>query len=178
VAHATAPAKGLDLWVIDVATASAHRVGTVKLNAVLGTPCAWMPDSASLLCKTVSATRGVEPKVSDVPTGPDIEESLGKVSPAPTYEDMLKTTSDEAIFQYYASAELTVVSLSGATRTLPARGLIDRATVSPDGHYALVSIVHRPFSYTFPYSRFPLLTEIVPLKAGRREGVAGSPGSG
>jgi dipeptidyl aminopeptidase/acylaminoacyl peptidase len=166
VAHATAPAKGLDLWVIDVATASAHRVGTVKLNAVLGAPCAWMPDSASLLCKTVSATRGTEPKVSDVPAGPDIEESLGKVSPAPTYEDMLKTTTDEAIFEYYASADLTVVSLSGATRTLPAKGLIDRATVSPDGHYALVSIVHRPFSYTFPYSRFPLLTEIVPLKPG------------
>ena len=62
VAHATAPTKGLDLWVIDVATASAHHVGTVKLNAVLGAPCQWMPDSASLLCKTVSATRGPAPK--------------------------------------------------------------------------------------------------------------------
>ena len=166
VAHSTAPAKGLDLWVIDVATASTHRVGAIKLNAVLGIPCVWMPDSASLLCKTVSATRGAAPKVSDVPTGPDIEESLGKVSPAPTYEDMLKTTTDEATFEYYASADLSVVSLSGATRTLPAKGLIERATPSPDGHYALVSIVHRPFSYTFPYERFPQITEIVPLKTG------------
>ncbi len=166
VAHATAPAKGLDLWVIDVATASSHRVGTIKLNAVLGAPCAWMPDSASLLCKTVSATRGTAPKVSEVPTGPDIEESLGKVSPAPTYEDMLKTTTDEAIFEYYASAELTVVSLSGAAKTLPAKGLINRAVPSPDGRYALVSMVHRPFSYTFPYARFPQITEILPLKSG------------
>ena len=48
MAHATAPAKGLDLWVVDVAASSAHKVGTIKLNAVLGTPCSWLPDSASL----------------------------------------------------------------------------------------------------------------------------------
>jgi dipeptidyl aminopeptidase/acylaminoacyl peptidase len=166
VAHAIAPAKGLDLWVIDVATASAHHVGTVKLNAVLGSPCQWMPDSESLLCKTVSATRGPAPKVSDIPKGPDVEESLGKVSPAPTYEDMLKTTDDENIFEYYSTSQLEVVSLNGTAKTLPAKGLIERASPSPDGHYALVSIVHRPFSYTFPYERFPLITEIVPIKTG------------
>ena len=166
VAHATPPATGLELWVIDVATAHAHRVGVMKLNAVLGVPCAWLPDSTSLLCKTVSATRGPAPKVSDIPLGPDVEESLGKVSPAPTYEDMLKTTSDENIFEYYASSDLAVVSLTGSVKPLPAKGLIERAVPSPDGKYALVSTVHRPFSYTFPYERFPLKTEIVPLKGG------------
>jgi len=166
VAHATPPATGLELWVIDVATAHAHRVGLVKLNAVLGSPCAWLPDSTSLLCKTVSATRGPAPKVSDIPVGPDVEESLGKVSPAPTYEDMLKTTSDENIFEYYSTSELAVVSLTGAVKPLPAKGLIERAVPSPDGKYALVATVHRPFSYTFPYERFPLKTEVVPLKGG------------
>ena len=166
VKHATEPAKGLELWVIDAATAQAHRVGTVKLNAVLGTPCSWLPDSTALLCKIVPPSRGAAPKVSDVPTGPDVEESLGKVSPAPTYEDMLKTTTDEAIFEYYASSDLAVVSLTGMVKPLPAKGLIERAALSPDGHYALVATVHRPFSYTFPYSRFPLKTEIIPLKGG------------
>ena len=166
VAHATAPATGLELWVIDVATAHAHRLGLVKLNAVLGSPCEWLPDSSSLLCKTVSATRGPAPKESNIPTGPDVEESLGKVSPAPTYEDMLKTTTDEKIFEYYASSDLAVVSLAGTVKPLPAKGLIERAAPSPDGRYALVAMVHRPFSYTFPYQRFPLKTEVVPLKGG------------
>ena len=166
MAHATAPAKGLDLWLIDTAAASAQRVGTVKLNAVLGTPCTWLPDSTSLLCKTIPAGRGPAPKVSDVPLGPDVEESLGKVSPAPTYEDMLKTTDDENIFEYYASSDLAVISLTGTVKPLPSKGLIERATPSPDGHYALVATVHRPFSYTFPYSRFPVKTEVVSLKGG------------
>jgi dipeptidyl aminopeptidase/acylaminoacyl peptidase len=166
VAHATAPAKGLDLWVIDVATATAHHLGAVKLNAILGAPCQWLPDSASLLCKAVPATRGPAPKISDVPLGPDVEESLGKVSPAPTYEDMLKTVDDANIFEYYGTSQLEVISLTGATKALPAKGLIERASPSPDGRYALVSMVHRPFSYTFPYERFPLLTEVVPIKTG------------
>jgi dienelactone hydrolase len=125
-----------------------------------------MPDSASLLCKTISATRGPAPKISDVPLGPDVEESLGRVSPAPTYEDMLKTANDADIFEYYASSTLTAVSITGTTKPLPAKGLIERASPSPDGRYALVSIVHRPFSYTFPYERFPLATSIIPIKAG------------
>jgi dipeptidyl aminopeptidase/acylaminoacyl peptidase len=166
VAHATAPAKGLELWVIDVASSRAHRVGTVKLNAVLGSPCQWMPDSTALLCKTVSPTRGAAPRASDIPTGPDVEESLGKISPAPTYEDMLKTSTDESIFEYYSSSDLSVVSLAGITRALPAKGLIESASPSPDGRFALVSMVHRPFSYTFPYERFPLKTEIVPVRGG------------
>ena len=42
---------GLHLWVVDVAKASAHRVGSVKFNAVLGEPCEWLADSRAMLCK-------------------------------------------------------------------------------------------------------------------------------
>lgn len=156
----------LQLWVIDVAAAHAHRVGLVKLNAVLGRPCVWLPNSSGLVCKTISSTRGSAPKTSDVPTGPHISENLGKVTPAPTYEDMLSTPDDENIFEYYASSELAEVPLIGPVHALPVKGLIASLSLSPDGHYALAGIHHRPFSYTVPYERFPLKTEILPLKGG------------
>lgn len=157
---------GLQLWVIDVAGARAHRVGLLKLNAILGRPCSWLPDSKSLLCKTVPAARGPVPKTSDVPTGPHVDENLGKVSPAPTFEDLLKTPDDERIFEYYASSQLAVVPLTGVAKPLPVKGLIQRAAPSPDGQYALTEVVHRPFSYALPYERFPLKTEIVTLRSG------------
>jgi dipeptidyl aminopeptidase/acylaminoacyl peptidase len=156
----------LQLWVIDVAAAHARRLGLVKLNAVLGRPCVWMSDSSGLVCKTISATRGAAPKISDVPSGPHISENLGKVTPAPTYEDMLSTPDDENIFEFYATSELAEVPLAGPVHTLPVKGLIASLSLSPDGHYALTGIHHRPFSYTVPYERFPLKTEIVPLKGG------------
>ncbi len=161
--------SALELWIIDVAAARAHRLGLLKLNAILGRPCTWMPNSTELLCKIIPTNRGPAPKVSDVPSGPHISENLGKATPAPTYEDMLSTPDDENIFEYYATAELALIPLAGPMHTLPVKGLIDTLTPSPDGRFALVATVHRPFSYTVPYQRFPLRTEVVTLKTGAKK---------
>jgi hypothetical protein len=75
---------GLQLWVIDAAAAHAHRVGLVTLNSILGRPCEWMPDNAALLCKTVPTGRGPAPKISDVPTGPNVSERSAPSPPTRT----------------------------------------------------------------------------------------------
>lgn len=157
----------LELWILDANAASAHRVASVQLNAVLGSaPCEWMPNSNGLLCKLIPANRGAAPQLSTVPAGPHISENLGKVTPAPTYEDLLATPDDERLFEFYATSQLAVVSLTGKVQPLPIRGILDRVSPSPDGQFALVTALHRPFSYTVPYSRFPLLSEVVTLKTG------------
>ena len=107
---------GLELWLVDIATARARQLGKARLNAVLGPACSWMPDSSALLCKTVPAGRGAAPKANDTPTGPNVEENLGKVTPARTYEDLLKTPSDEATFSFYATSQLSLVSLTGTRK--------------------------------------------------------------
>ena len=160
--------SALELWVVDVVTAHAHRVGLFRLNAVLGAPCSWLPSSSALLCNIVP-TRGPAPKPSEIPTGPHISENLGKVTPAPTYEDMLSTPDDENIFEYYTTGQLAIVPLAGPVQPLPVKGLIARINPSPDGDYALVSLLRRPFSYTVPAELFPMLTEIVTLHAGKGE---------
>jgi dipeptidyl aminopeptidase/acylaminoacyl peptidase len=166
VAFVQKDAAGLQLWIIDVAKASAHRTGTFKLNAVLGAPCHWMADSQSLLCKIVPATRGTPPPAGEVPTGPNVEENLGKVTPARTYEDLLKTPADETVFAFYATSELAIASLAGTHRTLPVKGLIEQAQPSPDGRYAFIESLHRPFSYALPAENFPAKVSIVTLKTG------------
>lgn len=166
VAFVQKEATGLQLWVVDVAKFSARRVGSVKLNAVLGEPCQWLADSQALLCKIVPAARGAAPTTSEVPAGPNVAENLGKVTPARTYEDLLKTPTDEAIFAFYATSDLAVVSLDGTSRTLPVKGLIVEAQPSPDGRFAWVEAVHRPFSYALPFENFPAKVSVVTLKTG------------
>jgi dipeptidyl aminopeptidase/acylaminoacyl peptidase len=156
----------LQLWVVDVARVSAHRVGPSKLNAVLGAPCEWMADSLALLCKIVPAARGAAPSSNDVPPGPDVEENLGKVTPARTYEDLLKNPADEAIFAFYATSDLALLSLDGMSRTLPVKGLITEAQPSPDGRFAFVEALHRPFSYALPMQNFPAMVSVITLKTG------------
>jgi dipeptidyl aminopeptidase/acylaminoacyl peptidase len=171
----SAPDAGLQLWVIDVAKASAHRLGTFRLNAVLGAPCRWMPDSSGLLCKIVPAGRGAAPVSSEVPLGPNVEENLGKVTPAPTFEDLLKTPADEAVFEFYANSALVVVPLNGVEHRLPLRGLITEAVSSPDGRFALVESLHRPFSYTLPLENFPAKASVITLKTGETKDIADHP---
>ena len=166
VAFVQRETNALQLWVVDVAKASASRVGSFKLNAVLGAPCDWMADSAALLCKIVPTARGAAPVSTEVPAGPNVEENLGKVTPARTYEDLLKTPTDEAIFAFYATSDLAVVSLDGASRTLPVKGLITEAAPSPDGRFAFVETLHRPFSYALPMENFPAKVSVVTLKTG------------
>ena len=108
-----AATAGLELWMIDVGVARAERVGAVpsRCGARADTLREWMPDSKELLCKVIPTPRGDAPKESEVPTGPNISENLGEVTPAPTFEDMLQTPTDEAIFEYYATSQLAVVPL-------------------------------------------------------------------
>jgi dipeptidyl aminopeptidase/acylaminoacyl peptidase len=166
VAFVQRETNALQLWVVDVAKASARRVGSFKLNAVLGAPCDWMADSEALLCKIVPTARGAAPVSSDVPAGPNVEENLGKVTPARTYEDLLKNPTDEAVFTFYATSDLAVVSLDGTSRTLPVKGLITEAAPSPDGRFAFVESLHRPFSYALPMEYFPAKVSVVTLKTG------------
>jgi dipeptidyl aminopeptidase/acylaminoacyl peptidase len=166
VAFVQKETTGIELWVVDVANSSAHRLGLVKLNAVLGEPCQWMADSQALLCKIVPAARGSAPAPSEVPAGPNVEENLGKVTPARTYEDLLKTPADEAVFAFYATSDLALVSLDGTALELPVNGLITQAQPSPDGRFAFFEELHRPFSYALPAENFPAKVSVVTLKTG------------
>lgn len=155
VAFVQKESAGLHLWVVDVAKNAAHRVGAVKLNAVLGDPCEWLADSHALLCKIVPAARGAAPESSAVPAGPNVAENLGKVTPARTYEDLLKTPADEAIFAFYATSELAVVSLDGSSRTLPVKGLISEAQPSPTGALPWLKPCIGPSAMHYPWRIFP-----------------------
>ena len=50
--------ESLELWVLDVARASARRIPGVRLNGSLGTGYSWMPDQKTLLVRLVPPNRG------------------------------------------------------------------------------------------------------------------------
>ncbi len=166
---------GLSLWIIDVATAKATRLPGVALNGIFDSPCEWSGDSASLICKTVPKARGAAPKRSEVPTGPVVQENLGRVTPGPTYEDLLKNPEDERIFDFYASSQIEVVHLDGTSKLLGKTGVIVSASPSPDGHYVLVDERHHPYSYLLPFEMFPEQVLAVNVASGGSKQLADKP---
>ena len=154
----------IDLYIADVATATAQKAGSIALNATLGVPYYWVSDSKSLIVKAILAGRGPAPAISRVPTGPTTQENVsGSRGQAPTYQDLLKNPSDEKQFAYYTTALVIRLGLDGSVTNLGQPGIIRSAEPSPDGQYVLVQTVHTPFSYLVPVNRFPLNTALYSL---------------
>ena len=126
--------NGIELWVGETATGQAKAVTPAQLNASLGTPCEWVGDGASLLCAFVSPSRGAAPATPAVPPGPNIQENRGGIAPVRTYQDLLASAHDEALFDYYATSQLAFVDATSGQRTAVGRpAVFETSALSPDG---------------------------------------------
>jgi len=155
---------GIELWVARVGEGAAKRLVEAQLNLTMLRGPIWLPDSRTIVAPLVPDGRGAPPAESKVPTGPVIQENIGKTAPAPTYQDLLKTPYDADLFEYYATAQLVTVTVDGAIAKLGAPGIIGDVSPSPNGSFLLVETVHRPFSYLVPAGRFPTRIEVVDLQ--------------
>ena len=165
----------IEQWVADIATGKARRATDVSLNAIYGNPCSWLSDSQSLVCRTIPAGRGAPPAKSLVPSGPVTQENIGRRAPARTYQDLLKSSHDEDLFDYFATSQVTLVSLEGEDLTFGARGAYRRVVPSPSGKLLLVETIHKPYSYLVPASRFPYRVEVWDLEGNVVKEIADRP---
>lgn len=153
-------ADRIELWRASLADAKAQAVSKTPINSTYGGSYRWVSDSKNLIALTVPANRGAAPEDVQIPSGPVIQENLGKKAPASTFQDLLKNASDEARFTYYATSQLVRLSITGEATPLGGPGIYAQAQPSPDGQYILSEIVHPPFSYTVPVFRFPRRYEV------------------
>jgi dipeptidyl aminopeptidase/acylaminoacyl peptidase len=154
--------SGLELWLLDLPTAIATPITGPILNAVYARPFCWLGQD-QFLCNVVVDDRGAPPQADKVPIGPLVQENLGQKTPARTYTNLLKNRHDEALFEYYATSTLAVITLSGDRRTLIPKALIKNVAVSPNGQLILLTTTQAPYSYQFPYSYFPQRIEVIDL---------------
>ena len=152
---------GIELWAGEAAGARAWKLKGVAVNAVYGQPVQWMPDNRTLLVQTVPAKRGAPPAEASVPKAPNIQEGSGRPGPVRTYQDLLKDAHDEALFDFYATAQLAFVDAeSGKATTLGRPAVFDEAEPSPDGAHILVARLLHPYSYLHPADDFPKEVEV------------------
>lgn len=159
IAFLVTTADHIELWKADVTSGRAERLTNREVNDTYGASLRWA-DNSTLIVKLIPEGRGAVPADDGVPTGPTIQQNLGEATPARTYQDMLKNVHDEELFDYYFTAQLASVSLSGALVHLGDPGIFSSINTSPDGRFILVQQRHRPFSYQVPASRFPNLIEV------------------
>ena len=153
--------NGIELWVADVATGAAKAITDATLNAVRGAPCDWLNDSSGLVCTFIAPARGSAPAPPDVSRGPNVQENDGRPAPVRTFQDLLETAHEEALFEYYFTSQLAIVDPLTGQRT-PIRGpaIFDQVSPSPNDEFILLERIQRPFSRLLPAGSFPRVVEV------------------
>ena len=150
---------GEALWVADADAGSAKRLTPHTVNYVAG-GCSWTAGRPPAVCLLFPDGRGAEPKRSDAPTGPIVQESYGRAVPARTNTYLLKDQHDETLFDYYMTSQLVTVAVDGKVTPIGKPAIHTPPSASPDGKYLLVRATHRPYSYQVGMGNFPVRTEV------------------
>ena len=153
--------EGVELWVVDLAAASAKKLSGPRLNANLRDVINWFKDGKSVLVKMLPTDRKtLINRDNQIPAGPTISTNDGKKAQNRTYQDLLKNPDDSYNFEQLARSELVQVFTNGESRPWKEADMYGNISFSPDGKYLMVVTVEKPFSYLVPYYRFPSKTTI------------------
>jgi dipeptidyl aminopeptidase/acylaminoacyl peptidase len=159
VAFGNVTANGIELWIADTASGKTNKVRNAYVNAAFG-GFSW-ENSSELSASLIPSGRGPAPAFQNLtPNGPNIQETTGRRGALVTFQDLLKTPNDEKLFEYYATAQVGLIDLTGKVRNVGQPAIFADARFSPDGKYVLVSRIQKPYSYLVPASRFPKHVEI------------------
>ncbi|MFS4417657.1 prolyl oligopeptidase family serine peptidase [Maribacter sp. 2307ULW6-5] len=153
--------QGVEVWVVDLASATAKRLTAATVNANMGDVINWFRDGQSVLVKMLPKDRKPLLNITAaVPKGPVVSVNDGKKAQNRTYQDLLKNPNDEFNFEQLARSELHQVRLDASSTPWKGTDLYRNISFSPNGDYVMVVTVKRPFSYLVPYTRFPATTTV------------------
>ncbi len=144
----------VEAWIVEVATGRARRLLDAPINASFNSGVRWLSGGERLLVSLVPSERGPAPVESAVAGGPLVAETSGRAATNRTYQDLLETPLDDALFDYYYGSRLAIVGLDGKLTLLGDVGVYSSLQPSPDGRWLLVERLVRPYSRLVPWGYF------------------------
>ena len=152
---------GVELWVLEIASATCKKLTDATLNANIGRPFEWYESNDKLLVSFLPDDRKpLIDKTTAIPTGPRISVADGSKAQNRTYQDLLKDKADEFNFEQLLRATIYTVDLNGNKKLWKETNMYSGLQFSPNGEYVMVETIHRPFSYLVTLGRFPQKTSI------------------
>ena len=142
----------IDLYIISLQDKKAMKINKTALNLVNGMSYDWI-DNNTILYQAIVSPYTMAPAKPLAPKGPVVQQNLGKVAASRTYQDLIKSASDEALYEFYATAQL-VKNSNGNEVKIGKPAIYSDIQVSPDNKYILLERIDKPFSYLVPAGGF------------------------
>jgi dipeptidyl aminopeptidase/acylaminoacyl peptidase len=155
------------VYVADPTDGRARRVTRSPVLATLSQSITWTPDARSIVTVLVPENRAGPPAPPRVPTGPQVRFTTPETNRIRTYPDLLETQHERALLAYYTTGQLVLVDVERRrVRSVGTPAMIRSVDLSPDGRYARVSTMRKPFSYVVPVRQFGGAEEVWSLEDG------------
>ena len=175
IAFYNVTANAVDVWVIDIKTSTCSKINKSPVNIVLSSNIIWL-DDATVLYKINTNNAAQMQKKPITPKGPTIQESIGKVAPSVTYQDLIKSPYDEYAFEFLASAQL-VKNKNGVETKIGSPAIISSLDISPDRNYVLTRTINKPFSYLVTVNGFASSINVIDINGKLIKTIADLPSS-
>jgi len=161
IAFTNTTQKGVDLYIIDIATKKATKINKAYLNVVLGSGLTWLNDN-TIIYRTVTKPASAAPAKPLMPKGPTIQQNLGKAAPSATFQDLIKSPFDEQLFEFFGTSQL-VKNTNGIETPVGKPAIYSSVSLSPDKNYMMIETIRKPFSYLVSAGGFPSTVTITDL---------------
>ena len=135
--------EGVELWVLDVATAVCKKLSEANVNANMRGAFTWFADGKSLLVKILPGDKKpLIDKTTAIPAGPRVSESSGEKAQNRTYQDLLKDKADEFNFEQLLRSTIYQINLNGDKKRWKETAMYSSMNFSPDGEYIILKTIH------------------------------------
>ncbi len=160
----------VELWRVDVSAPkpSAHRLTSLKVNSIFGAPFFFI-DEEHILLKAVPLEPRAFPKPAFASSS-IAQEINGEKKMIRTYQDLLTSSYDEALYDYSCTSVLMLIGPEGE-RQVGNAAIYRSLDLSPDGSYLIAVTEHHPYSYVQSHNSFPSRQFILRLADGKEVSV-------
>ena len=150
------------IWAADAATGVAHQVTKTPVLATLVTTFDFTKDGKQIATVLIPDGRAAMPQVPPTPPGPSVKLAMETdKNRLRTFPSLMTTPYEEQLLEWHSTGQLALVNVaSGSVKKIGKPAMIRAIDVSPDGKYARVTRMTRPFSYDVPVSSFGQVEEI------------------
>lgn len=152
--------EGIYLYSASFENSEAVRVSESRINTVASKFLLWVNDTDFI---TACVVEGVEKPTQGTPTGPLVQESLGKKTRSRTVQGLLRTNYDVECLEHYFTSQLTYISPS-EQRAIGDPAIYRTINISPNREYLMIYRVVEPYLYNVSFKSFKSKTTIEDLE--------------
>ncbi len=151
---------GVELWVASLISLEAKKLSKLYVNNTLGKTYQWLADSESILAKFLVDNRIPQPVKHTTLIGPFVQQNLGYLTPTKNYQKFLKDEYDEALLEYFLTAQLKLVFLTGEVVDYSEPNVYKDFDFSPDEEFMLLKTINKPYSYLVPVEGYSYTVQL------------------